>query len=772
MKKSAIYLTLIYLISNTAISSSEFVFVAEIPTYCPFKETKEDILFDLEKPLASNINFHETKYSIHNGKWRGKLSTYDKTPRSERAHILNIESDQNRLKKLAQLFQKEAFGSCDEESKHQFDCSMRLVLLANRMKSILAVKNKSIKHISNQEIDPSGKALIIKGLWEPKWVKRGKVVSLKEVRQYLRYCIKKAKDTSISDQDRLKWKQKAHDLLEEEKKGSDHVPYHELREILRINDQRNRFVSNFIATKPTARLYEATHDSDLVGLRIASDKTTPTSTPAPLGLYSHYLNLLKSKAPLDYPQVLTTGYRTVYEADRFESENYFAWVYQAIEDDRYARAAASTVDFRVGYIAEPNCLYLVPQGHYAIPYTFLELPNKETIKLGTLNKYDPCESLAIMRQIYSMNPSAMALFDPTHPVLMIAPGRMLLNKTSETQFNLEKYGNYDLTLEQWSLVSWRESLNFAAQISQTPFSYRNYAMTLYRSLGLTRGDGKNLDLFKSLIPTIFNFFDLKNADVINGKLEYPSQFIFHYTDKKREDDPEKGNLVMQINEIIKMDSAEKQEKALISLFNNIYGNFVNNIGNILFKTAKAMGISRREHYMSFFMNDSQHSQLRTSPTKAIEQSPKKSPLTTSPVISLLEMNEASTGGIMGQFDRGVSEHKASTQAHIPRSLKIEFDATKPLSAEEKLEQFFQQAYERSLVTTLLGVFDYYGFQTQFSEKTGIDTRIIANLKNSTTYKPHGNKAQLVWNFFHNKTMSQITAALEMTPTQLTKLKAM
>ena len=53
------------------------------------------------------------------------------------------------MQRLVDLFTNESFGKTEEESKQEFQKKAGLTILANRPKSVLAVKNRSLKQPSN-----------------------------------------------------------------------------------------------------------------------------------------------------------------------------------------------------------------------------------------------------------------------------------------------------------------------------------------------------------------------------------------------------------------------------------------------------------------------------------------------------------------------------------------------------------------------------------------------------------------------------------------------
>lgn len=289
------------------------------------------------------------------------------------------------LKSLVTLFQNEAFGTSATASREEFDKSMVMVIFANRMKSVFAIKNQSLKY----DLMKGDNIIVLRGAWEPVWKFRQKAgqksveAPLKFIRSYMRKCLRNAYNSELNEDEKGLWLAKAEKLYSQETQVKGHVPYHELREYLRTHPLRNKLVRDFFTIHPCRQLYEATHDSDLVALRTVTDGG---QLPA-VGLYTYYSLLLNDfkHAHLTYPHVLTTGYRAAYEPKRFASVNDFAWLYQAIEEDRYARAECSRVDFRVSYIAEPNCLYLIPAGQLSISNTFLKLPNGENLLLNSHN---------------------------------------------------------------------------------------------------------------------------------------------------------------------------------------------------------------------------------------------------------------------------------------------------------------------------------------------------------------------------------------------------
>ena len=632
--------------SNSSIASGvstdrDFGFIAEIPAYVSFVSSSMEEVFkqerayaDTKKPLLEDPFSLETECFIDFAKdnTRGSIKVYERDKHlSARHSIPSYEENSKSLNALVTLFQDEAFGTSAGTSREEFDKSMVMVIFANRMKSVFAIKNQSLKY----DFMMGSNIIVLRGAWEPVWKFRQKSgqkareVPLKFIRSYMRKCLRNAQNLELNEPERKLWLVKAETLYNQEMQVNGHVPYHELREYLRTHSLRNKLVIDFFTTNPCRQLYEATHDNDLVALRTVTDGG---QLPA-VGLYTYYSLLLNDfkHAHLAYPHVLTTGYRAAYESRRFATVNDFAWLYQSVEEDRYARAESSRIDFRVSYIAEPNCLYLIPAGQLAISNTFLSLPNGENLSLNDHNNYDPCESMSIMTQIYAgTKGAAKVCFDPKHPALMRVPDRMLSNKKSKTAFRLDEIGVYDMEKDRFEVRDFVQALKFSSSISQTPFAYLDYASTLYRQFGLvgikafcdTQKVFKPDSLFKSLIPTLFNHFDLATFVLTDSNILVPqSKLNITYTNRRSADDLENGQIVRRLNAIAALESINDQLSSVIQLINEIYGHKCPGIGDILLSTAKAMGLVRQTHYSEFFVFSTETRRTRTHPRQSIEQSP-------------------------------------------------------------------------------------------------------------------------------------------------------
>ncbi len=747
--KNFFYMTslLILLFSSSfcyASDKEDFIFVAEIPVHVPFQRQLSMVeLLEKERvfaPQGTMEPFQSRKFRIKPPKkpskpWRGKLKLIERTePAPSQGCCLNYTEDLQHIRSVIHLFQNESFGATPEISRGEFSRRMRLVLLANRMESIFSLKNHSLSYRHDYE-----GSMVMNGFWEPCWESQARTntkwkdVDIKEVREYMHSLIEKLLNESLSIKERQLYEDEIKALINQEEGKSGHVPYHELRECLRKHPSRNLFIGSFVRQHPQAQLYEATHDDDLVGLRLTSDfKSLKKELLGTTGLYTHYLSLLRE---LDQgPDVLTTGHRVVYEADRFTSHTEYAWIYQVIEEDRYARAEASRVDFRASYISEPNCLYKVPKGKVSIPYSFLILPNECQLEFGCHNKYAPCESLAIMRQIYSRDSCASVHFDPVHPVLMKIPQRMLNYKNSKTAIRVHEMGGYNLERDLFSIENLFEILKLSSKISQSPFSYRDYAITLYRQLDM-KGSKTNYDLFISLICTIFNYFDLKNYQ-LRGQLLYPpSSLRITYTDNKEESDPEKGPLVRRLNQI-KSRSVQEQLRALERLMDERYGA---GMGNIIIRIAKAMGQARINHYEAFLLKKATFNGKRTSPKKAIEQSPVKQESCDQ------KPNKAPVRRELFPKHEPRIDLRAGTDK---RGAAVE-DQKSPVVS--YLAQFFKKQYERALVTQIVSILS----RADIAGKIERDPSTISKLGNPRKYGSLDPSARLVWGLFSYKTIEQI-----------------
>ncbi|OHE74527.1 MAG: hypothetical protein A2007_06455 [Verrucomicrobia bacterium GWC2_42_7] len=687
----------------------DFIFVSEIPVYLPFEQ------HDVSELLSEEIKYFRHKagissqaeaegtpslnvnYCISESKWRGLFKSYNKE-RIKKKGTLNFSADMRRLRRLIDLFETESFGENSEESCIKAADNLRIILLANRMKSIFSTKNQSLK-VSYWDLGYSN-VLLLRGCWEPKWERREKgkapkPVKIKEVRAYMRHCLQCFLDETISEKERTRWKQKIDSLMAEEAnvKNRDRVPYHELREHLRVSEPRCRFVKEFVGVHPEARLYECTHDSDVVGLRMTPDKISDDQSPLCTGLYTYYTHILTKLTVMELPlpDVLTTGYRIVYDSRRYTTETLYALIHSVIEEDRYARAAACGTDFRASYISEPNCLYLVPKNEDHIPYSFLILPNGKKINPGSHKDYDPCESMAIMNQIHKIkniyscsHKEARCYFDALHPVWMQAPQRMLLFKTSQTPIKAERFGHYNVGEDLFTVYNKQSILGLSSQISQSPFAYRDYANTLYRQLGLCEGNyscrneegvhqkiSNPNKLFASLIPTVFNYYE--SILLSNGTPPTSGVLRNTYTEGKTEQDPDYGHVVKRLNAILKLPTDEEKLMAINAFLNEAFGQ---SVGNIVIDIAQAMIKMRSDSYQALFEH-ADIKPIRMSPKRAIEESPKekKIQIRLKPRVSSNDTDHADVARILFPQETAplaLKELKSEENHFVPdiRSLKL------------------------------------------------------------------------------------------------------
>ena len=492
----------------TGLTEEDFIFVAEIPVHGLLKPTSDEDWIENEREYMAKKgsviqlrpegpeDFYEVARTKESGNtWRGRFTPYKNLKPKNRQEPL-VEGIEREARKIIDLFRKEAFSCSDQESIPESEKRMRIVVLANDMKSIFAFHNQPLKTVWNET--EYSNVCLLRGAWEPKWVRKktknskGVPVSLKEVRQYMRFCLDKT--INGTDAEKEKYREVLYQLVEQEKKGGDQVPYHELREYIRVAPERNAFVQSFVNSNLQATLYEATHDSDLVGLRVQSDG----SSQNPTGLYTHYLHILQDETK-EPPDVLTTGYRAAPD-NRFKSISDFGWVYTAIEGERYTRAAAANVDYRAAYIPEPNCLFRVPKGGVSIQESFCNLPTGKSLEVSwetskkrllpeERNKYAPCESPAIMVQRYANSEEREKLkvfFDPTHPVFMKVPKRMLAYE-SYSELGTYFAGRSDDHFNR-AYGSDEKLLCFLNNISQSCFNSFMQGKIIYRQFGL---NGKN-----------------------------------------------------------------------------------------------------------------------------------------------------------------------------------------------------------------------------------------------------------------------------------------
>lgn len=601
---------------------------------------KEPYSIDLHKPQKTAKKREEKE-------WRGFLKLYkpnlgsDIETTNTRARegakkiktgqiISNLDTETTQINRLIQLFKDEAFGVTAEESRKQFSQKMQLTLLLNRVRSISATRNKSLKRYTDT-LDNDSSVLLIRAFWEPKWVKRGTNVPLKEARHFFLEYLKRDPENAIN----FLIKNEG-DTLGETLGGASHVPYRQLREAIRIHPVKQFMVDRLRGRNLSAALFEATHDSDLVQLRIQRDGNT---LPAD-GLYSFYEEIIREYITTNrcLPPLVTTGYRAAYE--KKIKEDLFLWLFSAIEEDRYIRQELSKIDPLITYYAEPNCLYYVPRTMSCIPYTFLGVHgsrNKVPIAWGLtqtyaqFDDYDPSESAIILHQLYQRYP-APVLVNASHPVIMKLPARMLLNKKTKTAFNLSELGSFDRERHLF-IPTTTKALKVSENISQSPLAFCDYAKTVYNQLRLdgeiyfynTEKVGYPNALFASIFTCIFDAYDPVELIEENGGIAIlytVSQTLYDAWPKRfkmseRLSDKTGNEFVRQALLSINRQVTHVSQKAeLENLIDSIYGN---GIFKKLYLSAKALGQERFNHIHDYFIQGLSTSVLKKSPVKIIEE---------------------------------------------------------------------------------------------------------------------------------------------------------
>ncbi len=278
------------------------------------------------------------------------------------------------------------------------------------------------------------------------------------------------------------------------------------------------------------------------------------------------------------------------------------------------RAAASEVDFRASYIAEPNALFLVPFGAAQMPYCFLGF-GEDFTEMGVVNTYDPKESMLILTQIYQANRNARILFDPKHPVWMCVPDRMLQYKKSKTDFDTQKIGSFNYDTDKFVVKDLEKAQKFAANISQTPFAIIDYAKTLYVQFGLI---GKTYYFPDPLFCyDMINMIAICRSNVLFTKLicclfSYYEQPIGWKKLELNAEEQKSNSEVLEGLENI------KNEAQLAKFISTIYGA---NVGEILGSIAKKIAAARQAHHNAFFLEDAPDRSSRTSVKAAIDHSP-------------------------------------------------------------------------------------------------------------------------------------------------------
>lgn len=652
-------------------STQEFIFSVDVPVYLPYafkasdqkeliksevhhfdqkcvKHSEKREKHNLYQFLESDFTPGREPYSIQDkgakSKWRGFLKLYKPNydvnlvttdirscegakKIKEGQSIPNLDEEISQINKLIHLFKDESFGFNTEESREQFSKKMQLNILLNRMRSISSTRNKSLKRYTD-DLDKDGSVLIMRAFWEPKWVKRGNSVSFKEVRHFFLEYLRRDPDNALNFLIRQEG-----DILGETLGGSAHVPYRQLREAIRIHPVKISMTALLKRKNPGASLFEATHDSDLVQLRIQRDGDVLSAD----GLYSFYEEKIKQYITVNncVPPLVTTGYRAAYE--KKIPENLFPWLFQAIEEDRYIRQETSKVDPLMAYYAEPNCLYYVTRTMAYMPYTFLGLTKKKDPIQWDLTQinaqfeyYDPSESAIILHQMYERYSNAPVLYDASHPVMMKLPARMLLNKRSISAFNLSDLGTFDHERHVFKPAT-PKALKVSENISQSPFAFRDYAMTVYNQLGLVGKDyyynrqkvERANAFFTSIFTSIFNVFDPVTVIEVNDGIDFLSTLSATSYESwvkkfKMVTDLKSGNEAIKqvLLSVNRQQTHNSQKTELEALIDSIFGT---HIFEKLYRTAKALGQERFNHIYHYFIRGLVENNNRQSPLKVIEE---------------------------------------------------------------------------------------------------------------------------------------------------------
>jgi hypothetical protein len=519
--------------------------------------------------------------------------------------IPNLDQEMTEVNRIIQLFREEAFASNPAESRKQFSKKMQLTLLLNRVRSISATRNKSMKRYT-EALDTDPSVLLIRAFWEPKWVKKNGArfipVPFQEVRHFFLEYLQRNPKAAI----RFLIQQEG-DILGETLGGSVHVPYRQFREAIRVHPVKNYMVGQLRQENPGASLFESTHDSDLVQLRIQRDGGDGRAD----GLYSFYEETINNfhRVNDEIPPLITTGYRAAY--DLRIDQALFPWLYVALEEDRYIRQATSRVDPAMTYYPEPNCVYYVRDSENSLPHSFLGEGVNWALD-GTVEDfryYDPSESKIIFHQVQPK----VVLFDASHPVVMKLPTRMLLQKKSHSSFCVDDLGSFDNQAQLFQAKTMK-ALKVSENISQSPLSFRDLAVTIYNQLGFCGGNfsyrGQSVtrpdSLLKSLVPSIFNAWDpitFIESDVGLDRLTEMEQSSYEQHPSRRfkmKDDLKSGNdlVTRRLKKINDCSKFEDQKKKLRKLVDAIYGK---GIFDKLYRAAEALGRERFQSIDIYFI---------------------------------------------------------------------------------------------------------------------------------------------------------------------------
>lgn len=448
----------------------------------------------------------------------------ENTQADKQEEELDFATSQRHIKRIYDLFRDETFGELQKESEHEFHKRVKLVLLAYRMKSIFSVKNQFLEQLIPPADTPGSKLLLLKAFWEPKWSESFDNVQRRMHHWLIRYFESEQDSTAFNNL-------KALAEAECEAVSDEILPYNHLREYIRTSEHRDWFVKEFVSSGTCRWIYEALHDGNVTHLRVPIDDEKTRKKPCRLGLYTYYESHLQDRLPCHMPQrqkqeqyqanespyrVMSTGYRFAFNpSSKCRDEQEYAWIFQAVEENRYVCKALYDVNPRGVYYPESNCLFHIPSGQAeenqvtAIHETFIP-PQLLYHSVGdphnaNFRNYQPCSSLAIIWQLQTAEFNAF-LFDPKHPITTEIPKAMVDDDNGrivDRNIPEELYWTYNQKKVRFDVKDNNKEIRRLTDVLPKSVTDEcEYPALVYKSLGLVeKCDFRTKKCFVSFLAT-------------------------------------------------------------------------------------------------------------------------------------------------------------------------------------------------------------------------------------------------------------------------------
>ncbi len=416
-------------------------------------------------------------------------------------------------KQLFKQFETQAFGRGEEYSQRIGKNRLRVVVGANKMRSISKSRNQGLQKAVDQLNNNSPDNIKTFGFFwdghfekattnEEDWIP----APYEEVQKFYRQLKKAKPNTALRFRKALEGS-RAHQ-----------IPYCSNRERISKHEFTARYVGDLRRKNKITDVYLGVFDADSISLRAKNRQ----------GVFTHYdklirNNLSKNKVPLEMG---SCGYRFTGQSTASDTKDPIMEV--GSELDLWTRHMTA-IFFGYGvYYSEPSIVIRIPPGFSSIPYSFTPL--------GSNPNNQRNESLVILKQVRDR-------FDGSQDVVGIRAQGAIPSATPErTEKTFAAHYDKVKKIVRWSY----RDLKRLRGLSQTHFRSRTWAENLLRDLTINETiifntplryihlkNKKTIRLLMiSLISRLFNHYDVISIakDELEKKkdqdgVSFPKEFI-------------------------------------------------------------------------------------------------------------------------------------------------------------------------------------------------------------------------------------------------------